>query len=105
MELVCQDQLVVVVVRHPNDTILKKQHIRQLPEHGVEDRAAIERPSDLLRDERSEKFEDCKREHEMEGVRCVGEDVKEVSKAAEDDEGAELEEDPSIWKDGEQETK
>ncbi|KAJ8644283.1 hypothetical protein MRB53_006031 [Persea americana] len=36
----------------------------------------------------------------MEGVRCVGEDVKDVSEAAENDEGAELEEDPSKGEDG-----
>ena len=35
------------------------------------------------------------REHPMEGVRRVGKDFEEVSEAAEDDEGAELEEDPS----------
>ena len=35
----------------------------------------------------------------MEGVRCVHEDVEEVSEAAEDDEGAELEEDPSKGED------
>ncbi|XXG59724.1 hypothetical protein AAC387_Pa04g1758 [Persea americana] len=44
--------------------------------------------------------QDCEREHEMEGVRCVGEDVKRVSEAAEDDEGAESEEDPSRGEDG-----
>ncbi|KAJ8641726.1 hypothetical protein MRB53_018420 [Persea americana] len=36
----------------------------------------------------------------MEGVRCLGEDVEEVSEAAEDDEGTELEEDPSKGEDG-----
>ncbi|XXG48196.1 hypothetical protein AAC387_Pa02g2709 [Persea americana] len=44
--------------------------------------------------------QDCEREHEMEGVRCVGEDIKEVSEAAEDDKGAELEEDSSKGEDG-----
>ncbi|KAJ8637444.1 hypothetical protein MRB53_011711 [Persea americana] len=36
----------------------------------------------------------------MEGVRCVGEDVEEVSELAGDDEGAELEEDSSKGEDG-----
>ncbi|KAJ8619915.1 hypothetical protein MRB53_028444 [Persea americana] len=36
----------------------------------------------------------------MEGVRCACEDVDEVSEAAEDDESAELEEDPSKGEDG-----
>ncbi|KAJ8618812.1 hypothetical protein MRB53_014998 [Persea americana] len=31
----------------------------------------------------------------MEGVRCIGEDVEEVSEAVEEDDGAKLEEDPS----------
>ena len=44
--------------------------------------------------------QDCEKEHEMEGVRCVGEDVEEMSEAVEDDESPELKEDPSKWKNG-----
>ncbi|XXG82337.1 hypothetical protein AAC387_Pa10g0310 [Persea americana] len=40
------------------------------------------------------------REHEMEGARCVGKVVEEVSVAAEDDEGAKLEGDPLKGEDG-----
>ncbi|KAJ8618148.1 hypothetical protein MRB53_014334 [Persea americana] len=46
------------------------------------------------------KLQDCEIEHEREGVSYVEEDIEEVSGAAEDGKGTELEEDPSKWEDG-----
>ncbi|KAJ8635527.1 hypothetical protein MRB53_009794 [Persea americana] len=36
----------------------------------------------------------------MEGARCLGKDIEEVSEAVKDNEDVELEEDPSKWEDG-----